>query len=95
MCMICLLSQCFEGICLFQGRFSVASSSYIKPFGAVFRQIVYFYLMQFSGMLHQNQNFQNDPRTCYKCNLFFMKHLVMARMKIAFLSKLFNIQCTL
>ena len=35
--------------CLFPGRFSVAPSNYIKPFGVVFRQIVYFYSIQFSG----------------------------------------------
>ena len=37
---------------LFRDRFSVAPSSYKKLVGAVYRQRMYLYLVQFSGMLH-------------------------------------------
>ena len=37
---------------LFGGRFPVTPSSYINPFRAVYGQIIHFYLVQFSDMLH-------------------------------------------
>ena len=41
-------------VCLFPGRFLVAPSSYMymKLVRAVYRQNIYYYLVQFSGMLH-------------------------------------------
>ena len=37
---------------LFRGRFPVTPSSYIKLVRAVYRQRIYYYLVQYSGMLH-------------------------------------------
>ena len=58
---------------MFQDRISVAPLSYIKVVKAVYRQIIYYHLVQFSGMMHllvtyisrQDQNFRNIPRIVY------------------------------
>ena len=40
------------GVGLIWGRFLAAPSSYIKLVRAVYKQRLYYYLIQFSGMLH-------------------------------------------
>ena len=50
-CTVCLKYQCIEGMVVL-GRFLVAPSSYTKLVKAVYRQRMYLYLVQFSGMLH-------------------------------------------
>ena len=50
-CTICLIGQCIEGIAVWD-RFPVAPSNYIKDVRALYRQRTYYYLVQFSGMLH-------------------------------------------
>ena len=47
-----LLDRSALRVWLFLGRFSVAPSSYIKAVGAVYRERIYYCLVQFSGMLH-------------------------------------------
>ena len=48
---ICLIGQCIEGMAVL-GRFLAAPSSYIKLIKAAYKQRIYYYLIQFSGMLH-------------------------------------------
>ena len=51
MCTVCLIGQCIEGMAVL-GCFLATPSSYIKLVRAVSKQRMYYYLIQFSGMLH-------------------------------------------
>ena len=51
LCTVSQIGQCIEGMAVL-GSFLAAPSSYIKLVRAVYRQRIYYYLVQFSGMLH-------------------------------------------
>ena len=51
MCIVCLIGQCIEGRAVL-GSCLAAPSSYIRFVRAVYKQRIYYCLIQFSGMLH-------------------------------------------